>query len=386
MGRILKRNKILKIINNYIYDSQMANNLNIYYQFGSILGIFLIIQIISGIFLTFYYLPNINYAFDSVDYITREVQYGWLIRTIHLNGAALFFFFVYLHIARAFLYGSYTKYRYMTWSIGVIILFIMIITAFLGYSLVFANMSYWAIVVITNLLTIIPIYGNEIVNYIYGGYNIGNATLNRFFSIHYILPIIIVGLTMGHLMTLHNVGGSNPLGINNITSLTIIPFHPYYTFKDALGFLLAILFLSFFIFYFPYLLSHPDNFIPANPLVTPTHIIPEIYFLAFFAILRSIPNKTLGVLFLMFAILSLLIVPFLHKGLYHTTYFRPISRYFIYSFFINFILLTFIGQAPVEDPYILFGQIFVIYHFIFIFILIPFLSTFETFLYLFLTI
>lgn len=383
MERILKRNKLLQIVNNYIYDSLMPINLNILYQFGSILGIFLIIQIISGVLLTFYYIPHINYAFDSIDYITREVPYGWLIRTIHLNGAALFFLFVYLHIARALLYGSYTRYRLTTWTIGIIILFFMIITAFLGYSLVYAQMSYWAIAVITNLLTIIPKYGQEIVQYIYGGYNIGNATLNRFFSLHYLFPFIIVALTLSHLMTLHSVGGSNSLGINNISTYSFITFHPYYTFKDLLGFILAILLLLYFVFYHPYSLSHPDNFIPANPLVTPTHIIPEIYFLAYFAILRSIPNKTIGVLMLLFSILSLLFLPFLHKGLFHTSTFRPFSRYFIYSFFINFFLLTFIGESPVSEPFISLGQIFVFYHFFFLLFILPFLSFLESFLFLF---
>lgn len=374
-----KKNIILKSINNYLYDAIMPLNLNIFYQFGSIIGIILVIQIISGIFLTLNYVPKIEYAFNSVDYITREVRYGWLIRTLHLNGAALFFAYTYLHVARGLLYSSYTKFRKYTWTIGVIILFIMIITAFLGYSLVYGQMSYWAIIVITNLLTIIPVYGEEIVNYILGGFSIGNATLSRFYSLHYLLPFVIVALTIYHLITLHSVSGSNPLGIKNIDT---IRFSPYYIIKDILGILIALIPLLYFVFYNPYSLSHPDNFVPANPLVTPAHIIPEIYFLAYFAILRSIPNKTLGVLSLMLSILILLLLPYLHKGLVNTSVFRPIYKFFLYLFFINFILLTFVGQSPVSEPYITLGQILLIYHFIFILLIVPLLSLFESFLYL----
>lgn len=374
-GRIIKREKILKIINNYIYDSLMSSNLNINYQYGSIIGIILIIQIISGIILSYYYIPDITYAFKSIDYITREVRNGWLIRTIHVNGAGLFFLFVYMHIGRSLLYGSYSKYRVKTWTIGVIILLILIITAFLGYSLIYSNMAYWAIIVITNLLTIIPNYGNEIVTYILGGYNIGNATIHRFYSIHYILPIIILGLTLGHIMTLHEVGGSNPLGIS---TRTYVPFHPYYTIKDILGFIITFIIIGILIYYYPYILSHPDNFIKANALVTPTHIIPEIYFLALFAILRSIPNKTIGVIVLMGSIVSLLILPIIHKGLYHTSILRPIYRYTLYIFYINFILLTIIGESPVEEPYSTAGRILLIYYYIFIYIIIPITSIIET--------
>ena len=376
---IRKNNVLVKALNNYLYDAIMPINLNIFYQFGSIIGIILVVQIISGIFLTFNYIPKVEYAFNSVDYITREVKYGWLIRTLHVNGAALFFAYTYLHISRALLYGSYTKSRKYTWIIGIIILFLMILTAFLGYSLVFGQMSYWAIIVITNLLTIIPIYGNEIVTYLLGGFSIGNATLSRFYSLHYLLPFILVGLTILHLVTLHSVGGTNPIGLKNIET---IRFSPYYTIKDILGVLIAFIPLLYFIFYNPYYLSHPDNFIPANPLVTPTHIVPEIYFLAYFAILRSIPNKTLGVLFLMFSILSLLFLPYLHKGIINTSIFRPVYKYSLYLFFINFILLTYVGESPVSEPYITLGQIFLSYHFIFILLLIPIISMLETFLYI----
>jgi ubiquinol-cytochrome c reductase cytochrome b subunit len=240
-------------------------------------------------------------------------------------------------------------------------------------------MSYWAIIVITNLLTIIPVYGDEIVNYILGGYSIGNATLSRFYSLHYLLPFIIVALTIFHLITLHNVGGSNPLGIKNIDTLR---FSPYYIIKDILGVLIAFIPLFYYIFYNPYYLSHPDNFVPANPLVTPSHIIPEIYFLAYFAILRSIPDKTLGVILLIFSILILLFLPFLHKGLINTSVFRPIYKYFLYIFFINFLLLTYIGQSPVSEPYITIGQILLTYHFIFILVIIPLISILESYFYL----
>ena len=378
-----KNNKIINIMYNYVYNNPMPNTLNYLYNFGSLLGIFLVIQIISGLLLTFYYLPNVEYAFDSIEILCREIKYGWLIRTIHLNSAALFFLFVYIHIARALLYGSYTKYRMGTWYIGIIILFIMIITAFLGYSLVFGSMAYWAIVVITNLLSVIPIYGNRLVIYILGNYSISNQTLNRFFSLHYLLPFSLIALTIAHIMTLHTVGGSNPLGLNTMFTFSYLPFHPYYTIKDILGILLAILLLLSFVIYNPYKLSHSDNFIEANPLVTPSHIIPEIYFLALFAILRSIPNKTIGVLLLLFSILSLFILPFLHKSYLNTSLFRPLYRYSLYLFFINFILLTFIGESPISYPYNVLGLIFVIYYFFFLLFLIPFLSSLESYILLY---
>lgn len=380
MKRILKRDPLLKIINNYVYDSLMPLNLNYFFNFGSLLGFFLIIQIFSGIFLAMNYIPHVDLAFDSIEYIMREIPYGYIIRYIHANGAALFFIIVYMHIARGLLYGSYIKK--ITWFIGVLIFFFMIITAFIGYSLVFGQMSYWAIAVITNLLTVIPYIGHDLVLFIFGGYNIGGATLTRFYSLHYLLPFIIAALSLAHLITLHQIGGSNSLGLNSVSSISLINFHPYYTLKDLFGFFIALSLLLFLVFFFPNLLSHSDNYIPANAMVTPTHIVPEFYLLPFYALLRSIPNKTFGVLALISAILILFSLPFFHLGLVHTSLFRPVYRIFLYVFFAVFLLLMFIGQAVPSEPFISIGQILGFYYFIFFIVLIPLISFFETFFFI----
>ena len=382
MNRLLKRNPLLQIVNNYIYDSLMPLNLNYWFNFGSLLGLFLIIQIVTGVLLAMNYIPHVDLAFDSIEYIMREVPYGYIVRYTHANGAALFFVAVYLHMARGLLYGSYSKPKTLTWSIGVIIFLLMIITAFIGYSLVFGQMSYWAIAVITNLLTVIPYVGHDLVQFIFGGFNIGGATLTRFYSLHYLLPFIIAALSLAHLITLHQVGGSNPLGLNSVSSLSFVNFHPYFSFKDLFGFFIALSLLLFLVFFYPNLLGHSDNYIPANPMVTPTHIVPEFYLLPFYALLRSIPNKTFGVLALLSAILLLLFLPFLHLGLVHTSLFRPVYRVFLYLFFAVFFLLIFLGQAVPSEPFITIGQVLGVYYFTFLIVLIPLISFLETFFYL----
>ena len=378
MNRLLKRNSLLSIINGYAYDSLLPMNLTYMYNWGSLLAVILIIQILSGFFLASYYVADINIAFDSIEYIMREVPYGYMIRYLHANSAALFFFVVYLHIARSLMYGSYTKQRQATWTIGVIILLVMIITAFIGYSLVYGQMSYWAIAVITNLLTVIPYVGNDLVQFIYGGYNIGNATLTRFYALHYLLPIIIAALAMAHLITLHNVGGSNPLGINSVRSLSFINFNPYYTFKDLFGIVLLLFVLLLLVFFLPNLLGHTDNYIPANPLVTPSHISPEIYLLFYYMGLRSIPNKTLGVLVLLSFILVLFLLPYLHKGIINTCKFRPIYRYLLFLLFINFFLGTFLGGTEVAEPFITLSKLSTFYYLFFFLVLFPLISFMET--------
>lgn len=380
MNRLLKRNTLLKLVNNYVYDSLMPLNLNFWFNFGSLLGFFLIVQIVTGVLLAMNYIPHVDLAFDSIEYIMREVPFGYIIRYSHANGAAFFFIAVYLHMARGLLYGSYTKT--LTWIIGVIIFLLMIITAFIGYSLVFGQMSYWAIAVITNLLTVIPYVGHDMVNFIFGGFNIGGPTLTRFYSLHYLFPFIIAALSLAHLITLHKVGGSNPIGIDSVSSISLVNFHPYYSFKDLFGFVVALSFLLFFVFFFPNLLGHSDNYIPANPMVTPTHIVPEFYLLPFYALLRSIPNKTLGVLALLSAILVLLFLPFIHLGLVHTSLFRPVYRVFLYIFFAVFLLLMYLGQAVPSEPFLTIGQLLGIYYFTFFVVLIPSISFLETFFYI----
>lgn len=380
--RILKENSILQIINNYIYDSLFPLNLNYFYNFGSLLGIVLILQILTGIFLAMYYIPNIGYAFDSIEYIMREVSYGWLIRYLHANGASFFFILVYFHIARGLFYGSYIGKKSIGWNIGVILFFLMIITAFIGYSLVWGQMSLWGATVITNLLSVIPFFGQNLVEFIWGGFSVSNATLNRFYAIHYLLPFIIVAFTIAHLIALHDAGASNPLGISSNKKL--INFNPYYTYKDILGFLIFIFLIIIMVFYFPNFLGHSDNYIPADPLITPTHIVPEWYFLAFYAILRIIPNKTIGVIAMIIAIFSLLLLPYLHLHVINSSKFRFFYKYLLYLFFTIFILLIWIGLEIASQPFIIIGQILTINYFLFFYFWIPFISWFEYFLFSFL--
>jgi ubiquinol-cytochrome c reductase cytochrome b subunit len=376
--RRMKYDILLSKINNYIYDSHMPINLSYWYNFGSILGIILIIQIITGLLLSMNYIATMELAYESVQYIRREVRYGNIIQSLHSNGAFFMFIAVYLHIARALKYGSYTYYRIGTWYVGIVLLLLMIITAFLGYSLPLGNMSLWAIAVITNLLSIIPYIGKDIVTYIYGGYNINSSTIGRFYTIHYLLPIIIALLSIIHLVLLHNKGGSNPLGISSIKNMGYINFHPYYTYKDIFGFLSIFIFYFFIVYFYPDIFGHSDNYIEANPLITPTHIVPEAYLLPFYSILRAIPNKTIGVLALLFAILVLTLLPYLFLGISTTDTFRPIYRLSLYSFFILFILLIYSGGCIVAEPYISISQILTIAYFYFFIIEIPLISFNET--------
>lgn len=383
MKRIMKRTPIINNINNYIYDAIMPININYWYNIGSLLGLFLGIQIISGILLSMYYIADYNLAFESVQYIKKEINYGYLIQNIHSNGAFFFFFLVYLHIARALIYGSYTFYKFGTWTFGIFILFIMILTAFLGYSLPLGNMSFWAITVITNLLTILP-YGHDIVTFIYGGFTPCGATLGRFYTLHFLLPFLILLLIICHLITLHNKGGSNPLGINSFKNLAGIKFHPYFTFKDLFGIFFILLFYFYFVFYNSDFFNHSDNFIEANPLLTPSHIVPEIYLLPFYSILRAIPqSKTLGVIALISAIFILFSLPFLHLGFINSILFRPYFKFILFLFFLNFLLLIYTGGALVEDPFITLSLFCTLFYFLFFIFFVPFISFFESFFFSF---
>lgn len=381
----MKRNKLLNIINNYIYDSNLSINLNYWYNFGSLLGLFLIVQIITGIILSMNYIATYELAFESVEYIKREVKYGRIIQSLHANGAFFFFLVVYLHIGRALLYGSYTYRRIGAWSIGVIILLLMIITAFLGYSLPLGNMSLWAIAVITNLLSVIPYVGKEIVTYIYGGYNIGDSTIGRFYTLHYLLPIIIGIVSIIHLIMVHNKGGSNVLGVSSIKNMGGINFHPYYTYKDLYGFLIIFIIYFIYVYFYPDVLGHSDNYIEANALVTPSHIVPEAYLLPFYSILRAIPNKTIGVIALIGSIIILMIIPYIHMGIINSYRIRPYYKIFVYIFFINFLLLIYSGGCLVAEPYITISQILTITYFSFFLIIIPSISFIETFLFQYLS-
>uniref|UniRef100_A0A6B9MI25 Cytochrome b n=3 Tax=Trogoderma variabile TaxID=888089 RepID=A0A6B9MI25_9COLE len=352
---------LAKIINNSLVDLPSPSNISAWWNFGSLLGLCLVVQLITGIFLAMHYTPNIEMAFNSVAHICRDVNYGWLLRTLHANGASFFFICIYLHVGRGIYYGSYTLE--LTWTVGVIILFMVMATAFLGYVLPWGQMSFWGATVITNLLSAIPYLGSLIVQWIWGGFAVDNATLTRFFTIHFLLPFIVSALTMIHLLFLHQTGSNNPLGTNS--NIDKIPFHPYFSVKDLVGYIIMLSTLTILSLQHPYLLGDPDNFIPANPLVTPVHIQPEWYFLFAYAILRSIPNKLGGVIALVMSIAILIVLPITNKKNMTSTSFYPINKFMFWCLLSIILLLTWIGARPVEDPYILTGQILTTLYFIY---------------------
>ena len=354
-----KTHPVIKIINGSLIDLPSPSNISSWWNFGSLLALCLIIQILTGLFLTIYYTANIELAFYRVNYICRNVNYGWLIRTLHANGASLFFICVYLHIGRGIYYESFNlKY---TWIVGIIILFLLIATAFIGYVLPWGQISFWGATVITNLLSAIPYLGTILVNWIWGGFAVDNATLTRFYTFHFLLPFILLIITIIHLLFLHQTGSNNPLGINR--NLDKIPFHPFFTYKDILGFIILLWILIILTLTNPYLLGDPDNFIPANPLVTPIHIQPEWYFLFAYAILRSIPNKLGGVIALVISILILIILPLTFNKKIQGIQFYPINQIIFWILITIIILLTWIGARPVETPYIFTGQLLTIFYF-----------------------
>nr|ALO70565.1 cytochrome b [Eusphalerum torquatum] len=355
------KSPMLKIMNNSLIDLPSPSNISAWWNFGSLLGLCLMIQILTGLFLAMHYNANIDMAFNSVVHICRDVNYGWLLRTLHANGASFFFICLYLHIGRGIYYSSY--FLTLTWTVGVLILFIVMATAFLGYVLPWGQMSFWGATVITNLLSAIPYLGTDIVQWLWGGFAVDNATLTRFFTFHFLLPFIIAAMVMIHLLFLHQTGSNNPLGTNS--NIDKIPFHPYFSFKDLFGFIMMIMSLTLLTLINPYLLGDPDNFIPANPLVTPIHIQPEWYFLFAYAILRSIPNKLGGVIALVMSIAILIILPFTNNKLIQSMQFYPINKILFWSMLTIVILLTWIGARPVEDPYIMLGQILTIIYFLY---------------------
>nr|AGC22371.1 cytochrome b [Hemicharilaus monomorphus] len=353
------KHPLFKIINNSLIDLPAPTNISFWWNFGSLLGLCLMIQIITGLFLAMHYTSNIEMAFSSVVHICRDVNNGWIIRTIHANGASMFFICIYLHVGRGIYYGSY-MFMY-TWMIGVIILFLVMATAFMGYVLPWGQMSFWGATVITNLLSAIPYLGTDLVQWVWGGFAVDNATLNRFFTFHFVLPFIIAAMAAIHLLFLHQTGSNNPLGVDS--NVEKIPFHPYFTFKDSITFVLMTSTLILLCLINPYLLGDPDNFVPANPLVTPVHIQPEWYFLFAYAILRSIPNKLGGVIALLLSISILMILPFYNKTPFRGIQFYPMNQIMFWIMVTVVILLTWIGKRPVEEPYIMTGQILTVLYF-----------------------
>lgn len=373
--RLLKTHPILGLLNSYMVDSPQPTNLSYMWNFGSLLGMVLGIQIITGVTLAMHYTPSVDLAFTSVEHIMRDVNYGWLIRYMHANGASFFFIFVYLHIARGLYYGSYRTPRVLPWSIGVIILILMIMTAFLGYVLPYGQMSLWGATVITNLMSAIPWIGQDIVETLWGGFSVNNATLNRFFSLHYLMPFVLAALAAMHLLTIHEHGSSNPLGIS--ANMDRLPFHPYFTFKDLVTVFAALLAIALFVFYAPNYMGHSDNYIPANPMVTPASIVPEWYLLPFYAILRSIPDKLGGVVAMLGALLILLAMPVLDVSRVRGSQHRPGYRFLFWVFVGDFILLLLCGQEHVENPWIQVGQVATALYFGWFVILVPAVGIIE---------
>ena len=372
------KDSILSFVDSHIISYPTPINLNYMWSFGSTAGICLVIQIITGIFLAMHYSPHIDLAFNSVEHIMRDVNNGWLIRYLHANGASMFFIVVYCHIFRGLYYGSYMYPRGKLWASGVIIFLLMMATAFMGYVLPWGQMSFWGATVITNLFSAIPFVGPSIVEWLWGGFSVDNATLNRFFSLHYLMPFVIAGLTLVHLSLLHTSGSNNPLGIN--TNVDTVSFYPYFYVKDLLAFFILIALFSFFVFFYPNVLGHSDNYIPANPLVTPPHIVPEWYFLPFYAILRSIPDKLGGVVAMVSAILILLILPIINTSEVRSSKFRPIFSVAYWFLVSDFILLGWVGQKPVESPFIEIGMGATVFYFFFLAVLLPFIGLLEKFL------
>jgi ubiquinol-cytochrome c reductase cytochrome b subunit len=358
-------------------DYRVPKNLSYAWNFGSLAGFVLILQILTGLFLAMQYTPHIDHAFDSVEKIMRDVNYGWLMRYMHAVGASMFFVVVYLHMARGFYYGSYKSPRELLWFFGIFLFIAMMATAFMGYVLPWGQMSFWGAKVITSLFSAIPIVGEDIVVWLWGGFSVGNPTLNRFFALHYLLPFIILALTVIHVLALHVHGSGNPTGLDIKSEKDTIPFHPYYTVKDMVGIGVFLIIFSYFLFFHPNSLGHPDNYIPANPLVTPAHIVPEWYFLPFYAILRSIPDKLMGVLAMFGAILILFALPWLDGSKTRSCTYKPIFKVFTLIFFADFIALGYLGGQPVEEPYITIGQVCTALYFMHFLIFIPVISRVE---------
>ena len=369
---------VFTFLHHEMHEYPTPKNLNYWWNFGSLAGITLVIMIVTGIILSMHYTAHVDHAFQSVERIMRDVNYGWLIRYIHANGASFFFIVVYIHIFRGLYYGSYKAPRELLWMLGVVILLLMMATAFMGYVLPWGQMSFWGATVITNLFSAIPLVGESIVTLVWGGFSVDNPTLNRFFSLHYLLPFVIVGVVVLHIVALHRFGSNNPLGIDVRGDQDTVSFHPYYTVKDMFGLSVFLTIMAAVVFFLPNSMGHPDNYIPANPMVTPAHIVPEWYFLPFYAILRAVPDKLLGVLAMFAAIAVLFVLPWLDRSPVRSATFRPIYKIMFWVFLLDCVALTYLGAKPAEGIYVVLSRLCTVYYFAHFIILLPALSVFET--------
>lgn len=376
-GWINDRLPIVASLENTLKRHPYPKNLSYWWNFGSIAGICLVIQILSGLFLAMHYVPNTKFAFDSVEHIMRDVNYGWLIRYIHAVGASMFFVALYAHMIRSLYYGSYKPPREILWWVGIIIFLLTMATAFMGYVLPWGQMSFWGATVITNLFSAIPVVGESIVQWLWGGFSVDNPTLNRFFVLHFLMPFLIVGIVLLHLVALSTTGSNNPTGVPMKSKKDSISFHPYFTIKDMVGFVIFFIIFGYFLFFYPNSLGHPDNYIPANPLVTPAHIVPEWYFLPFYAILRAVPDKLGGVLMMFGAIILLFFLPYLDKSKVRSGAYRPAFKKFFYVFVINFVFLGWLGKAPADGWYVWASRLSTMYYYAYFLLILPILPKFE---------
>ncbi len=369
---------IFSFMDHELNEYPTPKNLNYFWNFGSLAGVSLVIMIVTGIVLAMSYTPHVDYAFQSVERIMRDVNHGWLLRYIHMNGASFFFIVVFIHIFRGLYYGSYKAPRELLWILGVLILLLMMATAFMGYVLPWGQMSFWGATVITNLFSAIPFIGDSIVTFLWGGFSVDNPTLNRFFALHYLMPFLIVGVVILHLVALHRFGSNNPIGIDPSGPQDTVPFHPYYTIKDFFGLSVFLTLFAAAIFFFPNFMGHPDNYIPANPMQTPAHIVPEWYFLPFYAILRAVPDKLGGVLAMFGAIAVLFILPWLDRSPIRSGNFRPVFKIFFWVFFADCIALGYLGGMPAEGIYVVLSRVATAWYFLHFLVILPLLSVIET--------
>jgi len=369
---------VFSMLDHTANDYPTPKNLSYMWNFGSLAGLSLVIMIVTGIVLAMNYTAHVDHAFGSVERIMRDVNHGWLIRYIHMNAASFFFIVVYIHIFRGLYYGSYKAPRELLWILGVVIFLLMMATAFMGYVLPWGQMSFWGATVITNLFSAIPFVGESIVTFLWGGFSVDNPTLNRFFSLHYLMPFLIAGVVVLHIVALHRFGSNNPIGIDAKGPQDTIPFHPYYTIKDLFGVAVFLLLLAGAVFFFPNAMGHPDNYIPANPMQTPAHIVPEWYFLPFYAILRAVPDKLGGVLLMFSAILVLFVLPWLDRSPVRSARFRPVFRIFFWLLFIDCIALGYLGGMPAEGIYVVLSRVATAWYFLHFLAILPLLSMFET--------